>query len=183
MAKKPKMKQEAPATEPLEELEPMIPPNKKRHWFDKRPVLKLPNKDRTLLKKEPNRTFLITMFYPNSTAATFTIKTKRPEFTHQGGKYLINEDDARLDTTLQRFHLYYHANHPTPIQREVYLTGNKEFFSIRPDSMEAYIDYRQLQGVMTGGEDDNKMLLLIVLCAINIVMSLIVVLKVTGTLK
>lgn len=133
--------------------------------------------DRRRLKKNPESSFIITMFYSNGTSRTFVLKSKQKTFMHRKKMYVLLEEDVWFDLSLNQFHFFYHETCSTPINREIAFVpdvdapaGKQEaFFSVTPSNLKDIIKMEYVKALASAMEI-SKYLKLIALLAVLAIM-------------
>ena len=97
------------------------------------------------LKKNPEKAFVITMFFANGTKKSFIIKTTESTFMYRKKAYYLYYEESWFDISLNQYHLFYHENYAVPINREVMQTGNEAFFNVTPENLKDLIAFEYVK--------------------------------------
>ena len=130
-------------------------------------------KSRNMMRKHPDKTFLITMFFKNGTSKTFSLATSENVFTFKNKTYMLYYEESWFDLSMNWFHLYYFENMAVPINREIQAIGEEAFFNVKPDNLKNLIRFEYVK-VLAGAHSFDRMLKIIILLQfVNVVISII----------
>ena len=136
---------------------------KEREKFtkDKTTLKKLNFFDRYKLKKNPDLSYFIVMFFPNGTCKEWVILNKNTYFRYKGKTYIIDTTEARFDVTQNQFKLFYYYEEAMPIQNEVipYTDEDKQIFlRVKSDNVAPLI--KQAYVKVLGSSNLDKLLVI-----------------------
>jgi len=100
------------------------------------------------LKRKPELSFFITMFFPNGTMKEWVILHNKKHFSYGSGKYIIDTTDAWFDLVQNQFRLYYKHGEPLPISRDIRVwvsEGNEHFLNIKADNVMGVIEQEYIK--------------------------------------
>lgn len=127
----------------------------------KKAMKKLNFFDRWRLKKNPDLSYYIVMFFPNGTCKEWVILNKNTHFRYKGRTYIIDTTEARFDVTQNQFRLFYYYEEAMPIQNEVipYVDeGNDIFLRIKSDNVAPLI--KQAYVKVLGSSNIDKLIII-----------------------
>ena len=98
--------------------------------------------DRRKLRKFPEKTYFVSMLFPNGTFREFVIVASEPTFDYKGKTYIIDTQKAYWDLMQCQYRLMYHFEYCCPISREIiHVTdrGKEIFLSVNPSNVKELI--------------------------------------------
>lgn len=138
-------------------------------FFKKKHDIPLNSKSRKILKKYPDKAFLVTMLFCNGTKKEFIFSNEQNYFIMDNKKYIIHYEESFYDLSLKMYNLIYHEDFPLPINREIITTGEEQFFSITPHNIKKYMEMDYVKKILSGEEIDKIMKIILVVTCANLI--------------
>jgi len=127
------------------------------------------------LNRHPDKSYIITMMFPNGTLKTWAIKTEKSTFQLGKKCFYLYTEESYFDLSLNQFHLYYNFNFCVPINREVQQMGTEAFFVCKPDNLKGVIDMEYV-GRLASSNDKRYFVIIIIMAVIIIILLAMVIL-------
>ena len=140
---------------------------------DVKPNAGLKFMDKWRLKRAPHKSYLITMFYSNGTARSWVIKSSGETFKLKKRCYYLRYEDAVYDLTQKQYHLFFHEDHPVPIDREVKKQGRASWFSVTPHNLDPLIRMEFVKALVSSTELNKYLRMLVVITGAGLMCSLV----------
>lgn len=147
----------------------------KPSWKKRRFRKGLSWRDRRKLKKHPEMSYLITMFFSNGTKKEFVIKTKKETFSYRGREYYLRYEEGWYNLTQNQYELNFFDDYAVPIDRKILRKGNKAFFSVTPENLKPIIDMNYVKVLAESG-DLNKWVKMTAMFSLVLVLGFIILL-------
>lgn len=88
------------------------------------------------LGSNPTSTFMLTFMYGNGTLKHLVLEGKGNVFTLNKRKYHLAKEKSWYDVNNHQNRLFYYEDYPEPLNRSVFIDGDKRFLSITPDNLQ-----------------------------------------------
>lgn len=133
--------------------------------YEKKKWRKLGFWNKRKLKKKPETSFLIRMFFSNGTSREFVIVTRNEVFRYKKRTYYLRYEDSWFNLTQNQYELNYFDDFAVPLDRKVIKLGNKKYWSVTPENVKPIIDMNYVKVLAEAGEMDKwvKMVLIVVI--------------------
>jgi hypothetical protein len=98
--------------------------------------------DKRKLKKLPEKSYFVTMFFPNGTYKEFVIIADKPTFDYQKKTFVIDTQKAYWDLMQNQYRLLYNFEYCVPISRQIHHIADKGkeiFLSVNPSNVKELI--------------------------------------------
>lgn len=128
--------------------------------------------DRWKLNRSPLNSYLITMFFSNGTSRSWVIKTKEETFTYRKRTYYLRYEDALYDISHGAHHLFFHEDHPVPIDREIKREGEQNWFSVTPHNLKPLMSMEEVTALVSSTELNKYLRMLVIICGILLLFTL-----------
>lgn len=107
------------------------------------------------LKKKPESSFLIRMFFSNGTSKEFVISTKKETFDYIGKTFYLRYEDSWFNLTQNQYELNYFDDYPVPLDREIKRIGDKNYWSVTSENLKPIIKMEYVKALASSQEIDK----------------------------
>jgi len=133
--------------------------------------------DRHKMKKFPEKTYIVSMFFPNGTYKEFVIIADKPTFSFNKKTYIIEPKKAYWDLMQNQYRLIYHADYITPIERDIkqYVDSKEKeiFLAVNPSNVENIIKQEYVKVLASSQNIDTYLKIGMIVSFVNLGLLLI----------
>ena len=146
----------------LETTGKAIETKRQKSMWKKKNTIRLSWWQRRKLKKAPQHSFIITMFFRNGTSKTWVLKCKDSTFNVGKKHYFLYYEESFFDLSMNQYHLYYAEGYPIPINREIVVDKDNTFFRVSPESLKDLIKMKYFDAIVRASELEKRQKALII---------------------
>jgi len=125
-------------------------------------------RQKMILKRKPDISFLITMLNSNGTCKQFVIATTKETFSYKGKIYHLRYENSWFDLSFNQYRLYYFDDYVEPIDRAVMKQGDEKFFSVTSSNIKPLIKQEFVKALTQAGELSKYLKITMVCSAITL---------------
>lgn len=127
------------------------------------------------LKRKPETSFLIRMFFSNGTSKEFVISTTKETFDYLGRTYYLRYEDAYFNLTQNLYELNYFDDYPVPLDREVVKIGDKKFWTVTSENLKDIIKMEYVKALASSQELNKFLRMNATLSVLIVFMNMVVI--------
>lgn len=134
--------------------------------------------DKQYLKRFPETTFLIEMFFSNGTSKIWVIRTKEEMFYYKGRGYYLRYEDVRFSITNNQYKLFFHEDYCTPIDKQIIRLPDKDaedgreqaYFSVTSSNIKEVIRMKYIEALAKGGDTSAYLIITMFAAVLTLLM-------------
>lgn len=88
------------------------------------------------MNASPTSTYLVSILFGNGTIKHIVLEGKGNIFTYNKRKYHLNKSQSWYDVNHHQNRLIYYEDYAEPLNRQIYVDGDRRYLSITPDNMQ-----------------------------------------------
>ena len=127
------------------------------------------------LKRKPETSFLIRMFFSNGTSKEFVISTTKETFDYLGRTYYLRYEDAYFNLTQNLYELNYFDDYPVPLDREVVKIGDEKFWTVTSENLKDIIKMEYVKALASSQELNKFLRMNATLSVLIVFMNMVVI--------
>ena len=127
--------------------------------------------DRRKMNKFPEKSYMVSMHFPNGTYKEFVVLCDKPSFDYMGKTFIIDTKKAVWDLMQNQYRLTYHFEYCVPVSREILHTANKGqeiFLSVNPSNVKELIKQEYVKILASSQNIDTYLKLGMIVGFINL---------------
>lgn len=140
-------------------------------------------RQRRKLKKKPETSFLIKMYFSNGTSKEFVISSQNETFDYLGRTFYLRYEDSWFNLTQNQYELNYFDDYPVPLDREITRKGEKSYWSVTSSNLKPIIKMEYVKALASAQTLDRYLKLLLILGIVTFFMMISVLVFVWQSTK